>query len=87
MMRNLSGFDFDLSDINNLSEECIQSQADAEPSHSKITLNSSSNTSDSCDRPRNKNSTPVNNILFLNQVSNPPILLNIQNSSYMRFHL
>ena len=71
-MRSLSGLDFEVSDVYNLSEECLQSQADDEPSHSKITLNSSSNTSDSCDRPRNKNSSPVNNIFFVYQVSNPP---------------
>ena len=69
MMHNLSGLGFDRSAIDNLSEECLQSQADAEPSHSKITLNSSSNTSDSYDRPRSKNSSPVNNIFFVYQVS------------------
>ena len=62
MMHNLSGLGFDRSSIDNLSEECLQSQADAESSHSKIT-SSSSNTNDSCDTTRIKNSTPVNNIL------------------------
>ena len=64
MMHNLSGLSFDPSVIDNLSEECLQSQADAESSHSKITLNLS-NTNDSCDTPRIKNSTPVNIILFV----------------------
>ena len=72
MMRSLSGLDFEVSDVYNLLEECLQSQSDAEPSHSKITLNSLSNTSDSYDRPRSKNSSPVNNIFFVYQVSNPP---------------
>ena len=72
LMRNLSGLDFDLSDIYNLSEECIQSQANAESIHSEITLNSSSNTTVSCDRPRNKNSKPVNDILFVCQASDLP---------------
>ena len=58
MMRSLSGIDFDGSVIDNLSEECLQGQDDAESSHSKITLNSS-NTNDSCATPRIKNSTPV----------------------------
>ena len=69
MMHNLSGLGFDRSVIDNLSEECFQSQDDAESSHSKITLNSS-NTNDSCATPRIKNSTLVNNILFVYQVSN-----------------
>ena len=64
MMHNLSGLGFDRSVIDNLSQECLQSQDDAESSHSKITLNSS-NTNDSCATPRIKNSTPVNNILFV----------------------
>ena len=71
-MRNLSGLDFDLSDIYKISEECIQSQANAESIHSEITLNSSSNTTVSCDRPRNKNSKPVNDILFVCQASDLP---------------
>ena len=64
MMHNLSGLGFDRSVIDNLSEECLQGQEDAESSHSKITLNSS-NTNDSCATPRIKNSTSVDNILFV----------------------
>ena len=64
MMHNLSGLSFDPSVIDNLSGECLQSQADAKSSQSKITLNLS-NTNDSWDTSRIKNSTTVNNISFV----------------------
>ena len=64
MMHNLSGLGFDRSVIDNVSEEFPESQADADSSHSKIIFNSS-NTNDSCDTPRIKNSTLVKDIFFV----------------------